>query len=84
MEDEKSGVVSTEVEDETEKTDVLITRPHATLDWLSGYAAGERRGVADAVDALSIVLREAGVSDDEAGVISQKILERSGLQHLFE
>jgi hypothetical protein len=84
MEDE-SGIVSTEIDDEiTEKTDAAITRKHATLDWLSGYSEGEKRGVADALDALNTCLREVGMSASEIEVISRKILERSGWSSLFQ
>jgi len=82
MEDE-SGVVSKEIGEDTEKTDTKITRKHATVDWLSGFSEGERRGISDAIDALSSVLKEAGIPNGEVEAISEKILERSGRVYLF-
>jgi hypothetical protein len=85
MEDDQSGTVSTEIDDEiTEKTDAAITRKHATLDWLAGYSEGERRGVADGLDALAETLKEVGMSEADVEVILRKILERSGWSSLFQ
>jgi hypothetical protein len=83
MEDDRGGVVSKEIDEVTEKTDTRITRKHATIDWLSGYSEGERRGIADALDALASVLRLVGISEEESESITQKILERSGRIFLF-
>jgi hypothetical protein len=55
------------------------TRPHATIEWLTGFDEGRRRGASDVLDALAAALSAVGVADDVATVIVAKVRSRAGL-----
>jgi hypothetical protein len=55
------------------------TAPHATIEWLSGFDEGRRRGAADVLDALAGALSAVGVPDDVAKAIVSKVRARAGV-----
>ena len=55
------------------------TRPHATVEWLSGFDEGRRRGAADVLDALAAALSAVGVPEDVAAAIVAKVRSRAGV-----
>jgi hypothetical protein len=55
------------------------TRPHATVEWLTGFDEGRRRGAADILDALAAALASVGVPDDVAAAIVAKVRARAGV-----
>jgi hypothetical protein len=55
------------------------TRPHATVEWLTGFDEGRRRGAADVLDALAAALASVGVPDDVAAAIVAKVRARAGV-----
>ena len=74
-----------EIEIDAEPTDSnssstrSTTRPHATVEWLSGFDEGRRRGAADVLDALSAALSAVGVPGDVANAIVEKVRTRAGV-----
>jgi hypothetical protein len=55
------------------------TAPHATVEWLTGFDEGRRRGAADVLDALAAALAAVGVSGDVAAAIVAKVRARAGV-----
>jgi len=55
------------------------TRPHATVEWLSGFDEGRKRGAADVLDALAAALTAVGVSPDVASAIVAKVRARASV-----
>jgi hypothetical protein len=55
------------------------TRPHATVEWLTGFDEGRHRGAADVLDALAAALASVGVPDDVAAAIVEKVRARAGV-----
>jgi hypothetical protein len=55
------------------------TAPHATVEWLTGFDEGRRRGAADVLDALAAALAAVGVPDDVAAAIVAKVRARAGV-----
>jgi hypothetical protein len=55
------------------------TAPHATIEWLTGFDEGRRRGAADVLDALAGALAAVGVSGEVATAIVAKVRARAGV-----
>jgi hypothetical protein len=55
------------------------TRPHATVEWLTGFDEGRRRGAADILDALAAALSAVGVPEAVAAAIVVKVRDRAGV-----
>jgi len=55
------------------------TAPHATIEWLSGFDEGRKRGAADVLDALAGALTAVGVPDEVASAIVSKVRARAGV-----
>lgn len=69
------GVPTPTLDSDTDKN----TPSYASAEWLTGYAEGEKRGVASFLGALREALGEVGVVGQDAEAVMEKICRRANV-----